>query len=94
MGNGSSTNNFNYGLGLNAQREGWGSLQMSYTEGLNTQPNGMPDMKQRGLQLDATRPLWTTAALKLYVRDNQRNIGMPDQETHETVTGIQLNSPF
>lgn len=94
MGNGSATGNFNYGLGLNAQRDGWGSLQMSYSEGLNTQGNGQPDLKQRGLQLDATRSLNNNIALKLFLRDNKRNIGMPEQEARETVSGVQLASPF
>jgi hypothetical protein len=94
MANGSVTDNLNYSIGLNGQHDGWGSLQLAYTGGVMTQPYGAPDMRQIGLTLDATRPLPHNASVKVYVRDNQRNIGAPLMQAHEAVSGLQFNAPF
>ncbi len=94
MALGAATSNVNYSIGLNGQRQGWGNLQLGYSEGYATQPYGGPDMRQRGLQLEASRPLLTSATLKLYLRDNQRNIGDAVLAARESVSGVQLLTPF
>lgn len=93
MAVGSSTGSYNYTLSVNGQRNGWGNLQLSFTEGYSTQPYGGPELKQRGLQLEAAHPL-TSATAKLYLRDNQRNIGDAVLAARETASGVQLLAPF
>lgn len=94
MALGSASNNVNYTVGLNGQRNGWGNLQVAFTEGYTTQPYGGPELRQRGLQLEASHPLTTSATVKLYLRDNQRNIGDAVLAAREEVSGVQLLTPF
>lgn len=94
MALGSASNNVNYTIGLNGQRTGWGNLQVAFTEGYTSQPYGGPELRQRGLQLEASHPLTTTATVKLYLRDNQRNIGDAVLAAREEVSGVQLLTPF
>lgn len=94
MASGSNSRNVNYTLGLNGQRAAWGSFQLSLTDGLSTQSYGQPALKQRSVQLDASRPLFAGNSIKLYLRDSKRNIGNPMLDSRESVGGLQLASQF
>ncbi len=83
-----------YALSLNARRNGWGTLSLNLTQGLLTQAFGQPDLHQRGVQLEASRPLAEKSSLKLYYRDLRRNIGVLALAVREHVAGLQLTYQF
>ena len=84
----------NYSMSLSAQRETWGTLSVVASTGFLTQASGLPALRQRGLQIEASHPLTNRAVLKLYSRDTRRNIGDPLLGALERVTGVQFAYNF
>ncbi|MDB5804632.1 MAG: hypothetical protein JWN73_1954 [Betaproteobacteria bacterium] len=88
---GGDTVTTNYSVGISGQNTRYGSLNLIFTGGEITQLTGLPALRQRGVQLEALHPLSARAAVKVYSRDIQRNIGDPLSGATERVTGIQLS---
>jgi len=88
---GTDTANTNYSLGFAGQRAAWGNLNLIFTGGQITQTTGLPSLRQRGLQFEASHPLSKQSAIKLYSRETRRNIGDPLSGATERVTGFQLS---
>ena len=82
--------NSNYTITANAQRAGWGRLNLMLTGGLTTQPNGGPGLRMQGVQLEAVRPFKGQNLFKLYVRNTNRNIGDALLAVLERIAGFQI----
>ena len=85
-----ASNNTNYTLALTGQLVGWGSVNLLFTGGETTQPNGAPGLRVRGIQLDALFPMKGQNSLKVYMRNAKRNIDDPLLFAQENVLGLQL----
>ncbi len=91
---GGETANTNYTVSLTGQRAGWGSFSFILMDGVTTQPMGGPNLRLRGLQLEAVYPLRGQSSLKFYVRSTHRNIDDPVLSSREDIAGLQLVYSF
>jgi hypothetical protein len=91
---GGETANTNYTVSLTGQRAGWGSFSFILMDGVTTQPMGGPNLRLRGLQLEAVYPLRGQSSLKFYVRSTHRNIDDPVLSSREDIAGVQLVYSF
>jgi len=86
---GSTSSNLNYTLTATGQLVGLGSLNLMFTDGLSTQPNGAPGLRMRTVQLDAVLAPKRMGTFKVYVRKTQRNVDDPVLFAQENVLGFQ-----
>lgn len=100
MDSGSFTRNRALSLMMSGQRVGWGTFNLSFNGGQVRQPNGAPDLLQRGYQLDFSHPFGTATPgapqniLKLYAVNTLNNIGQPALEYRERKIGVQATLAF
>ncbi len=86
---GGSTRSTVLGLGVSAQRSGWGSLNASLSDGTTTQTTGGPDLRMKTYQVDAAYPFKGQNSLRFYLRSNRTGGGTAADYNDRTV-GLQL----
>jgi hypothetical protein len=83
-----------YGLGLAATRQGWGSLNANYTLGM-VDPTTGADLKNRGYLIEAIHPLKENKGeIKLYAQDNRNFSGNSSLYNRTRTLGAQVSLPF
>lgn len=83
-----------YGLGVGANRAGWGTLNATVTLGYVDPATG-DDLRNYGYALDATHPFkGDSGAFKLYARDNHTFKGNPLLVNRTRTVGAQLSLAF
>lgn len=91
---GGGSRNVNYMLSVTGQREGWGQFALFLNNGQMSGNPLLPGLKARGAQLEASRPISASSNVKLYLRNNQRNVGDPISGATERVAGLQITHQF
>lgn len=89
LDSGGSTRSTVFGLGVSAQRSGWGSLNASLSEGTTSQTTGGADLRLKTYQVDALYPFKGQNSLRFYLRNNQ-NGGGTITNYSDRVVGLQL----
>jgi hypothetical protein len=87
---GGSTRSTVLGLGISAQRAGWGSLNASLSDGTTTQTTGGADLHLRNYQVDAVYPFKGQNSLRFYIRNNQNGGGGVTTNYSDRTVGLQL----
>lgn len=83
-----------YGLGLAATRQGWGTLNASHTLGM-VDPTTGANLKNRGYLLEASHPFkGNKGAVKLYAQDNRNFSGNSSLANRTRTLGAQISLLF
>jgi hypothetical protein len=86
---GGGSKNTVYSLGTAMQRQGWGALNLAYTDGdIKQTPTGT-FVKQKGVQFDVSKPLGGQNLVKFYVRNNKNTSNDTNLEYREHTVGLQ-----
>jgi hypothetical protein len=94
LSSGLETKAFVSSLNINAQRNGWGTLNMMLGNGFNTRPLGQSTLRMTTMQIDGSHQLGTRGSIKLYAREVRRNMNDIALFANERVTGVQLSYAF
>jgi hypothetical protein len=86
---GGGSKNTVYSLGTAMQRQGWGALNLAYTDGEIKQTPTGTFVKQKGVQFDASKPLGGQNLVKFYVRNNKNTSNDTNLEYREHTVGLQ-----
>ena len=94
LAGGVGSRNASFALAFSGQRVGWGQFSLSIGNSMLSANSQTAALKQRELQFEASHPFSPTSAVKMYIRNSQRNVGNPTIGAIEHVAGIQLNYQF
>lgn len=91
---GGKTVTTNRSINVSASREDIGTVNLILLDGSTLRPDGQPELKVLGKQLDLAHQFVNAGIGKLFVRENQSNMSDPTLAVEEKVAGIQYEHSF
>lgn len=88
------TRNRNFALSVSGTHARFGAINVMAQAGTMTQPQGGPDLRQRGYQLEYSYPITPAALLRAYWRRTERNGGSDTLRTVEESGGANFSLTY